>query len=46
MYDNENRNLRNERYRLLEHVKQLEEANLDKERTLSQIMFSEEHHSL
>ena len=42
MYDNENRNLRNERYRLLEHVKQLEEANLDKERTLTQIMFSEE----
>lgn len=34
MYDNENRNLRNERYRLMQHIKRLEEANLDKERTL------------
>lgn len=42
MYDNENRNLRNERYRLLQHIKRLEEANLDKERTLGQIILSEE----
>ena len=34
MYDNENRNLRNERYRLMQHINRLEEANLDKERTL------------
>jgi len=42
MYDNENRNLRNERYRLLQHIKRLEEANLDKERTLGQSILSEE----
>jgi hypothetical protein len=42
MYDNENRNLRNERYHLLQHIKRLEEANLDKERTLGHIILSEE----
>lgn len=35
MYDNENRNLRNERERLMDHIKQLEVENQNHEKALS-----------